>query len=261
MFILFISGLQVCIILHLSSPWAVCQCLNYHVLTCKLTICEKAENLRESTDWQGTTKKIIKLQEEWKNSEFSPAKQSNEIWKRFRTACDTFFKAKKEHYKKIEQEEEEAYKEKKSLIKEIEKFKVSSDSKEDIEKLKKIRSQWKVIGRIPKNKININDVFLNLLNSKFEELGLSKKALQTEQYKNKLNSLKGNNKAISKERQLIRNKIDILNKEITLYENNISFFGSGKSTEPLLQKAQKKIDNAKANIEDLKEKIKLLNNA
>ena len=65
-------------------------------------ICKKAESLKNSTDWQETAKELIKLQEEWKNSEFIPSSQSNEIWRKFKDACDTFFKAKKAYYKQIE---------------------------------------------------------------------------------------------------------------------------------------------------------------
>ena len=231
------------------------------ILENKLAICEKAESLQNSTDWQTAGKEFIKLQEEWKNSEFSPSSQSNEIWKRFRTACDTFFKARKAHYKKIEKEEEIAFKEKESLIKELEVFKASSDSKEDIERLKEFSLKWKNIGHIARNKMDINDVFFNLVNSKFKELGLNKKTLATEQYKNKVSSLKGDSKAINGEQQFLREKIDSLKKEISQYENNISFFGSGKATQPLLQQAQKQIENVKADIEDLKQKIQLLNKA
>ena len=231
------------------------------ILENKLAICEKAESLQNSTDWQTAGKEFIKLQEEWKNSEFSPSSQSNEIWKRFRTACDTFFKARKVHYKKIEKEEEIAFKEKESLIKELEVFKASSDSKEDIERLKEFSLKWKNIGHIARNKMDINDVFFNLVNSKFKELGLNKKTLATEQYKNKVSSLKGDSKAINGEQQFLREKIDSLKKEISQYENNISFFGSGKATQPLLQQAQKQIENVKADIEDLKQKIQLLNKA
>jgi hypothetical protein len=231
------------------------------ILKHKLTICEKAESLQESTNWQETGKELIKLQEEWKNSEFTSASQSNEIWKRFRASCDTFFKARKAHYKKIEKEEEIAYKEKEKIVKKIEEFKMSSASKDDINKLQEFSLRWKNIGHIPREKTGINNTFFNLLNSKFEELGLNKKALASEQYKNKVSSLKGNNKAINNEQQFIRDKIAILKKEITQYENNISFFGSGKATEPLLQQAQTRINNAKTDIEDLKQKIHLLNKA
>ena len=231
------------------------------ILENKLAICEKAENLQNSTDWQTVGKEFIKLQEEWKNSEFSPSSQSNKIWKRFRTACDTFFKARKVQYKKIEKEEEIAFKQKESLIKELEVFKASSDSKEDIERLKEFSLKWKNIGHIARNKMDINDTFFNLVNSKFKELGLNKKTLATEQYKNKVSSLKGDSKAINGEQQFLREKIDSLKKEISQYENNISFFGSGKATQPLLQQAQKQIENVKADIEDLKQKIQLLNKA
>ena len=231
------------------------------ILENKLAICEKAESLQNSTDWQTVGKEFIKLQEEWKNSEFSHSSQSNEIWKRFRTACDTFFKARKAHYKKIEKEEEIAFKQKESLIKELEVFKASSDSKEDIERLKEFSLKWKNIGHIARNKMDINDTFFNLVNSKFKELGLNKKTLATEQYKNKVSSLKGDSKAINGEQQFLREKIDSLKKEISQYENNISFFGSGKATQPLLQQAQKQIENVKADIEDLKQKIQLLNKA
>ena len=64
-------------------------------LNLKIKIAEKAAALQNSTDWQGTGKVLIKLQDEWKNSGFAPASQSNEIWKRFRTACDSFFNARK----------------------------------------------------------------------------------------------------------------------------------------------------------------------
>ena len=75
-------------------------------LNAKIAIVEKAEALQNSTDWQGTGNTLIKLQEEWENSSFAPAKQSNEIWKRFRTACDTFFNARKAHYKELDKEKE-----------------------------------------------------------------------------------------------------------------------------------------------------------
>jgi hypothetical protein len=231
------------------------------IIVNKIAICERAEDLQENTDWQETGKKFIQLQEDWKNSGFAPASQSNEIWKRFKKACDTFFKARKVHYKDLDKEREGALKEKLSVLEELKSFKPTDNSKEDIKTLKGLSNKWKDIGHIPRDKMKINDEFFTSLNSKFEELGLSKKALATEHYKNKISSIKGNEKAISSEQQFIRGKIDVLKKEIAQYENNISFFGTGKNTEPLLKQAQKQIDNAKSKIEDFKQKLQLLNKA
>lgn len=228
------------------------------VLATKTNIAEKAEALQNSTDWQETGKTLIKLQEEWKNSGFAPAKQSNEIWKRFRTACDTFFNARKAHYKELDKEKEVALKDKTELLKKLKSFSTSENSKEDVKQLKELNKQWKAIGHIPKNKMKINDEFFSLLNAKFEELGLSKKALATEQYKNKISSLQGNSKAIESEQRFLRNKIDSLFKDIAQYENNMSFFGNNKSTEPLKKQVEVQIKKANKEIEELKKKLQLL---
>ena len=230
-------------------------------LNLKIKIAEKAEALQNSTDWQGTGKVLIKLQEEWKNSGFAPASQSNEIWKRFRTACDSFFNARKAHYKELDKEKEGAYNEKALLLKEVKNFKPTSDSKDDIKLLKELSAKWKKIGHVPRDKMKINDDFFSSLNSQFEALGLSKKALSNEHYKNKISSLEGNDKAIEREQQFIRGKIDTLNKEIAQYENNMSFFGKGKGTEPLKKQVEQQIEKAKREIEDLKEKLQFLRKA
>lgn len=229
------------------------------IIETKLAICEKAENLQDSTEWKEVGKKLIKLQEEWKKSDSYPTNQSNEIWKRFRKACDTFFKARKKHYKKIESEEKKAYKEKENIIKKIEKFSRSSNQKKDIDKLKTFSLEWKNTGNTSRDKKDIDDKFFNLLNSRFEQLGISKKSLAAEQYKNKIDLLKGNKNAINSEQQLISKKIDTLKKRIIQYENNMSFFGNNKATKPLLEQAQEQINITKADIEDLKQKIQLLN--
>ena len=229
------------------------------ILTTKINICEKAETLQNSTDWQATGSQLITLQNDWKNSGFSPADQSNKIWKRFKAACDTFFNARKAHYKTLDKEKEGALKEKKELLNSLKSFKASTTSKDDIKQLKEFSSKWKSIGHIPRDKMKINDEFFDLINTKFEELGLSKKVLASEQYKNKISSIKGNDKAISSEKQFLRGEIDTLKKEISQYENNISFFGNNKGTEPLRKQVETQIAKANSEIEALKQKLQILN--
>ena len=229
------------------------------VLTIKTNICEKAEALQGSNDWQGAGNQLITLQNEWKNAGFSPAEQSNKIWKRFKTACDTFFNARKAHYKILDKEKNVCFKAKSELLKKLKDFKATSDSKDDIKQLKEFGNNWKALGHVPRNKMNINDEFFSLINTKFEELGLSKKALATEQYKNKVSSIKGNDKALSNEKQFLRGKIDDLEKDIAQYENNMSFFGNNKDTEPLRKQVELQIAKENAKIETLKQKLQILN--
>jgi len=215
------------------------------VLKVKISICEKSEELQNSTDWQGTGNKLITLQNDWKSAGFSSADQSNKIWKRFKAAWD--------------KEKVESFKEKKELLLSLKEFKSSSSSKDDIKQLKEFSNQWKKIGHIPRDEMKINDAFFDLINAKFEELGLSKKVLAEEQYKNKVSSIKGNDKAISSEKQFLRLKIDSLKKEISQYENNISFFGKNKGTEPLRKQVEEQIYKTNTEIEALKQKLQILN--
>jgi len=59
--------------------------------TAKTALCEQAEALADSTDWDATTKAMKRLQAEWKQSGPLPRAQSDALWQRFRTACDRFF--------------------------------------------------------------------------------------------------------------------------------------------------------------------------
>ena len=229
------------------------------VLEIKITICEKAEALQSDTNWQETANKLIKLQEEWKTAGYSSNEQSNNIWKRFKEACDTFFKARKTHFKVLDKEKEENFKLKKELIEELQSKNTSEDKKAAITSLKEISVKWKTIGHIPRNKMKINDDFISLINTKFEEVGLSKEDLEKERFKNKANSLKGNEKAINGEKQILKNKIDTIKKDIAQYENNMSFLAKNKGTQPLVKQVLHQIEKSNNEIEAIKNKLQILN--
>lgn len=225
----------------------------------KISICQKAESLKDSTDWKETSIKLIALQNDWKKAGFTDTEQSKKIWKHFKQACNTFFNAKKEHYKILDSEKEKSLVNKEELLSKLKKFKTSSDLKNDINKLKEFSNKWKDIGYVARNKIKINDVFYDLINTKFEELGLSKKALENEKYKNRVSAIKGNDKAINNEKISLKLRLNDLKKEITQYENNISFFGKNKNTELLRKQVEKKIEKVHAEIELQKQKLQILN--
>jgi hypothetical protein len=57
----------------------------------KTALSEQAEALADSTDWEATATAIKQLQAEWKQTGAPPRVQSEELWQRFRSACDRFF--------------------------------------------------------------------------------------------------------------------------------------------------------------------------
>ena len=225
----------------------------------KIKICEQAEELSTSTNWKETGKQLIQLQEKWKNSAFVPKNLSDKIWKRFRSACNKFFDARKKHYKLLDKEKEGNLKEKTTLLKEVEKFDVSDNPREDIKKLKEFSEKWNSIGFVPKQDIQINDRFDKVISSLYNKLKVDKSEKKTIQFQIKAERLKGNSDKLNVEKELIREEIGKVNKTILQYENNISFFGNGKGTEKLKEDVLKNIENSKKEIEELKKKLSLLN--
>ena len=225
----------------------------------KIRICEKAEELSTSTNWKETGRQLIQLQEKWKNSAFVPKNLSDKIWKRFRSACNKFFDARKKHYKLLDKEKEGNLKEKTTLLKEVEKFDVSENPREDIKKLKEFSEKWNSIGFVPKQDIQIKDKFDKVILSLYNKLKVDKSERKTIQFQIKAERLKGNSDKLNVEKELIREEIGKVNKTILQYENNISFFGNGKGTEKLKEDVLKNIENSKKEIEELKKKLSLLN--
>ena len=225
----------------------------------KIKICEQAEELSTSTNWKETGKQLIQLQEKWKNSAFVPKNLSDKIWKRFRSACNKFFDARKKHYKLLDKEKEGNLKEKTTLLKEVQKFDVSENPREDIKRLKEFSEKWNSIGFVPKQDIQINDRFDKVISSLYNKLKVDKSEKKTIQFQIKAERLKGNSDKLNVEKELIREEIGKVNKTILQYENNISFFGNGKGTEKLKEDVLKNIENSKKEIEELKKKLSLLN--
>ena len=102
----------------------------------KTQLCIEAEALSESTDWKKTTEQLKKLQEEWKTIGPVSRRQTDKIWKRFRSACDTFFNRKNEHFSGRKSEEEANLNAKKALLEEIRAFQVGADRAANMEAVK-----------------------------------------------------------------------------------------------------------------------------
>ncbi len=66
-------------------------------IAAKEQLIAQAETFATSTDWEATAMALKELQRQWKESGPVPRRQGDELWKRFRAACDRFFEARKPH--------------------------------------------------------------------------------------------------------------------------------------------------------------------
>jgi len=225
----------------------------------KLDLCTQAESLQNSNEWNNTTEIYKRIQEDWKKIGPVPRKQSDEIWKRFRKACNVFFDRKKEHFMGKKNEEKQNLELKQEIIKKIEEYSFSDNQMDDLKGLKELQNEFMAVGYVPfKNKDEIYEQFhsaidmqlgkLNITREKQNELKFSE---NVEYIKNSPNS----DKLIYNEISKIQHQIDKLNDDVKVWENNIGFFASSKNSESMIQNINDKIDSAKSKIAKLKEQI------
>ena len=120
----------------------------------KVLLCEKAEQLKESTDWNGTSNKLKQLQEEWKETGPAPKSLSEEIWTRFRTACDAFFELKRAHFEEMDEVKEANLAAKEALCARLEALDLDPNNAETVQAVQQIETEWKAIGMVPRNNVD-----------------------------------------------------------------------------------------------------------
>ncbi len=115
----------------------------------KLVLCERAEELSKSTDWGPTAEQFKHLQAEWKSIGPVPRRQSDKIWKRFRTACDAFFEARRPHVERAIEEFSENLAQKTALCEEVEALAESNEEPDQaMRKLSEFRRRFRDIGQV-----------------------------------------------------------------------------------------------------------------
>lgn len=229
----------------------------------KLQICVEVENLVDSTEWKKTTDYIKKLQEEWKNIGPVPKRHSDKIWKRFRTACDAFFKNKSEHFSSIKGKEDDNLKAKQQVIENIKAYELKKDRNENMEAIRGFQREWMSIGHVPmKMKDALQKEYRDLIDGLFDKMRANDNELSTTEFRNMVNGMKddpGSRDKIRRERINLQSKIQKLRDEIATLENNIGFFAASKQSDLLKAEYEKKIAKIKNDVKVLEAKMKILN--
>ena len=119
----------------------------------KTALCELIENidlssLSNHTAWEDATKIILKAQEDWKKLGFASKKVNNQLFARFRKACDEFFAAKAQHFRSLRETQSENLVKKTALCEKAEALKDSTDWKKTADEFVALQKQWKAIGAV-----------------------------------------------------------------------------------------------------------------
>ena len=215
----------------------------------KISLCEAAEQLKTSTEWKKATDQFINLQKQWKEIGAVPRKKSEQLWKRFRAACDEFF-AERDKNAKPENDFYGNLKAKQRLVEEIKAYVLTGDEAADREAMQNFQKRWQEIGFVPfKEKDKIAAAYKEAINAAFPGVGRG-----------------GNRRGRSGKPQLTEKerliqKYNQLEQDIVTYENNIGFFSMSKNSEPLIKQMNERISEAKNELNALAEQIRVLSSA
>jgi len=226
----------------------------------KLDLVTQAESIKDSTDWKNTTYELVNLQKKWKSIGPVPRKYSDKVWKSFRAACDHFFNAKSEHFKGQESAEKENKAKKLALLETIKNQKFGENQEDNLKIIKDLQRQWIEIGRVPiKDKTKLQNEFKKAIDKHLNALKIDVFEFQNSGLKSKIEKLEDKDEArriILKEINYIKGKIENLQKDVTLWETNISFFANSKNADLLKASVESKITKAKKEIDVFKAKMR-----
>lgn len=228
-----------------------------HNLQLKQEICEAAEALQNSEDWKHATDEIIALQAKWKSIGTVSRRYADQVWKRFRSACDKFFERKAQHFASVEGEYESNLKQKLALIEEISAADVNAGG---YELIKEYQRRWSEIGYVPiKHKESVQKRYKEAVDAMFAVLRGSERDRSMSRFKERLQSMKGaGDKRMRNERERLYNKVRQMEQDIALLENNIGFFSKSKNAEAMIADIKEKIAKSKRELQDTIEKIRLI---
>ena len=225
----------------------------------KIELCEKAEALKDSTEWKKTTDALIALQKEWKTVGPVVKKHSDAVWKRFIAACDAFFEEKKKLNVNVHSVEHENLKQKKDIIAQINSILENKETEDAPNKVRELMKKWQEVGHVPyKEKDKVYAEYKAAIDKAFEQLDMKAKKARMANFANSINQMSDTGKVYHERERLVR-AYEMKSQELKTYENNLGFFNAqSKSGNSLVKEMERKIANIKEEIAMLEQKIKLI---
>lgn len=216
----------------------------------KTALCEKAEQLSESTDWAATTKQLIALQAEWKTIGSVPNKASDTVWKRFSKACNTFFDRKKAANNTGSEEETANLAKKQDIIARLQQL-IAEGSDNLHDAVKALQAEWNEVGHVPfKKKEQIYQAYRKACDTLYDTLHEEAGRRRIDNMVRRAASQGGN------EHQRLQRALDEKKAEIANYETNLSFLtAKSKSGSSLVADVERRIELLKKDLALLTEKI------
>ncbi len=223
----------------------------------KTALCEIAEQLQNSEEWKKTADRLAQLQKEWKEIGPVTPKYSDALWKRFVTACDTFFEKRNAATSSQRKSEQDNLKQKRAIIESIAAIDATAPENEQTKQLNELIQQWNSVGHVPfKEKDNLYKEYKNAINALYERLQINANERKLASFRS--NIAKGGN-SLQRERERLIRQYEALKAEIATYNNNLGFLStSNKKGESLVDVMRQKMEKLKNDADVVLKKIHLI---
>jgi hypothetical protein len=225
----------------------------------KKELCEKAEALKDSTDWKATAEIFVKLQKDWKTIGPVSKKHSDAVWNRFITACDYFFEKKGQATSAQKVVEQDNLKKKKEIINKLSELLNAEDVDNAEKEVKELMSEWNSVGHVPfKEKDKIYTSYRAAVDKIFEKHNINSSNKELNSFSSNINSL-SDAQAVYREREKLTRVYENIKNELQTYENNIGFLtSSSKKGNSLVSEMNRKVEKLKADLDLVSQKIKVI---
>ena len=226
----------------------------------KISLCEMAEELQDSTDWKKAGDALIELQNKWKTIGAVPKKQSDAVWARFRAACDKFFEAKKANSNERRSSEQANLKAKRDIIEKLKAIVATGaeERKEAIARVRELMKEYQGIGHVPfRDKDKVHDAYRSEVSRLHDELDMSTQKAAMAAFESNVNELSGND--LARQREKLLRSLEMKKNEIKTFENNLGFFNSrSKSGEAMVRDMERRIARLRDEQANIEKKIQIL---
>ncbi|WP_304961626.1 DUF349 domain-containing protein [uncultured Duncaniella sp.] len=227
----------------------------------KIALCERAEALKDSTDWRATADELSRMQKEWKTIGAVAKKYSDQVWHRFLAACDYFFEQKKKNTSGTRRNERANLEQKQEIIEKLKALDADAPEREvAIKTLKDLQSEWQSVGHVPfAEKDAIYDAYRAVVNRIYSKWDNARRGSRMESFESTLSEIGGDTNRLYRERERLLRVYEQRRGELNTYENNMGFLSArSKNADSMLRDMQRRMQRLKDDLAELETKIKAI---
>jgi len=221
----------------------------------KYALIEIAESVKDSDDWEATTNTVKKIQAEWKKIGNVPRKFSDDVWKKFKAACNHYFDRFQNRQNDLNKEQQAFIDEKKAYLEEVKEIKTAT-----LDEIKEMTQKWRALGDLPRSVRHLESKFNKHMDSLLDGLGMDKEAIELLKFKNLIDGYAAQSdiQKLNSEQLFVKKKVDEFQKEIQQLENNLRFLSNDSEENTMIVKVRKSIEGYKEDMKIWESKLDMI---